>query len=340
MKLKDLKPSRLACTFELLKPFIENFYDKNPLSHLGFGVMKETKMSQLSDLAQYSREHHTKLQQLKESDSNEISLKNSLEIAMELLKQTPLYASKEILIILSANSSSDPGDINETIEELKRLKIKVSIIALSCKMYVCKRITENTHGTLDLATNKERFRDLLIKYANPSVLNLDAIQVTLVPIGFPAKRTEEIKVMKNPNKPETLFVKTLCSCHDSKMDAHHYICPRCKGRNCDIPAKCGICNLNLISASLLARSDPVPKFSLVRVFLNDEMRENGLYDYETMHIQELLGIQNKCSSCSEPFESSLKTVKHASVCPSCKSFFCLKCDVYIHDSLFNCPECI
>ncbi len=57
---------------------------------------------------------------------------------MELLKQTPLYASKEILIILSANSSSDPGDINETIEELKRLKIKVSIIALSCKMYVCK----------------------------------------------------------------------------------------------------------------------------------------------------------------------------------------------------------
>ncbi len=42
--------------------------------------MKETKMSQLSDLAQYSREHHTKLQQLKESDSNEISLKNSLEV--------------------------------------------------------------------------------------------------------------------------------------------------------------------------------------------------------------------------------------------------------------------
>lgn len=96
MKLKDLKPSRLACTFDLLKVncrniniikwkgFIDNFYDKNPLSHLGFGVMKETKMHQLSDLAQYSREHHAKLSQLKESDNNEVSLKNALDVRHRL----------------------------------------------------------------------------------------------------------------------------------------------------------------------------------------------------------------------------------------------------------------
>ena len=59
---------------------MENFYDKNPLSHLGFGVMKEGKMSQLSDLAQYSKDHFFKLQQLRESESNEISLKNALDV--------------------------------------------------------------------------------------------------------------------------------------------------------------------------------------------------------------------------------------------------------------------
>ena len=61
-------------------------------------------------------------------------------MALELLKNSPLYASKEILIILSANSTCDLGDINETILELKRLKIKVSIISLSCKLFIGKVI--------------------------------------------------------------------------------------------------------------------------------------------------------------------------------------------------------
>lgn len=26
-------------------------------------------------------------------------------------------------------------------------------------------------------------------------------------------------------------------------------------------------------------------------------------------------------------------------CPKCKQYFCLDCDIYIHESLHNCPGC-
>lgn len=45
----------------------------------------------------------------------EPSLQNSLELATKLLKLLPSHASKEILVIIGALTTCDPGDINETI---------------------------------------------------------------------------------------------------------------------------------------------------------------------------------------------------------------------------------
>lgn len=39
-----------------------------------------------------------------------------MELAMKSLKLLPSHASKEILIIIGALTTCDPGDINETIQ--------------------------------------------------------------------------------------------------------------------------------------------------------------------------------------------------------------------------------
>jgi hypothetical protein len=47
--------------------------------------------------------------------TGEPSLQNSLELATNSLKLLPSHASKEILVIIGALTTCDPGDINETI---------------------------------------------------------------------------------------------------------------------------------------------------------------------------------------------------------------------------------
>lgn len=48
--------------------------------------------------------------------TGEPSLQNSIELALKSLRLLPSHASKEILIIVGALTTCDPGDINETIQ--------------------------------------------------------------------------------------------------------------------------------------------------------------------------------------------------------------------------------
>jgi transcription initiation factor TFIIH subunit 2 len=44
----------------------------------------------------------------------------------------------------------------------------------------------------------------------------------------------------------------------------------------------------------------------------------------------------RCAGCLDSFE---KDGKMAMRCPDCRLFFCVDCDLFIHDSLHNCPGC-
>lgn len=61
--------------------------------------------------------------------TGEPSLQNSLELALKSLRLLPSHASKEILVIIGALTTCDPGDINETI--------RVCFLACVC---VCARV--------------------------------------------------------------------------------------------------------------------------------------------------------------------------------------------------------
>lgn len=72
--------------------------------------------------------------------SGEPSLQNSLELATKLLKLLPSHASKEILVIVGALTTCDPGDINETIQVCfvycMRVRARVYYLCVVCFVFV------------------------------------------------------------------------------------------------------------------------------------------------------------------------------------------------------------
>jgi transcription initiation factor TFIIH subunit 2 len=56
-------------------------------------------------------------------------------------------------------------------------------------------------------------------------------------------------------------------------------------------------------------------------------------------------VQKYCSGCFFPFydnDNQQNSFNHNSLqmqCPKCLKLFCVECDIFIHDSLHNCPGC-
>lgn len=141
--------------------------------------------------------------------TGEPSLQNSLELATKSLKLLPSHASKEILIIIGALTTCDPGDINETIrvctyymyiiimifilklfvlprlfQNMKLDSIRCSVIGLAAELYICKRMANITGGEHGVALDDKHYKEQLNAHIDPppAATRLDA---ALVKMGFP-----------------------------------------------------------------------------------------------------------------------------------------------------------
>ena len=65
----------------------------------------------------------------------------------------PKYSSKEELILFCGLSTCDPGDIFETIEQMKKENIKCNVIGIGAEVYICKAIAQKTGGNNQLICN-------------------------------------------------------------------------------------------------------------------------------------------------------------------------------------------
>lgn len=133
-----------------LEAFIREFFDQNPLSQIGLVILKDGVAHSLTDLGG-SPEAHIKALMGKLGCSGDSSLQNGLDLVHDLLNQTPSYGHREVLILYSALSTCDPGDIMETIQRCKKSKIRCSVIGLSAELYICKYISEETGGSYAVA---------------------------------------------------------------------------------------------------------------------------------------------------------------------------------------------
>jgi len=296
---KDFKPNRLRITVKGVEAFIREYYDQNPISQLGIITSHSSIAEKLTELNGNPTRGISALKNI--TTGGEVSLQNSLEVARSSLKHVPKYGSREILLVYQSFTTVDPGDIHKTISDLKKDVIRCSVVGIGAETYICRKLADETSGTYSVACNEEHFQELLLLHTPPPPTQ-SKIEASLVNMGFPNRRTD--------NYP------SLCVCHKVLKQGGYY-CPKCFSKYCDLPTGCQICGLTLIASPHLARSYhhlfPIPVFK-------DNPPSNS---------------RLSCSACLlilEPLAVSF-------VCPKCKHIFCLDCDIFIHESLHNCPGC-
>ncbi|KAJ1570102.1 hypothetical protein HK096_000480 [Nowakowskiella sp. JEL0078] len=312
MSDSDLKPNRLDCCLNLMKSFITEFFDQNPLSQLGIIVTKNGLADRVSELSGNPSDHTSILKStvMKET-GGEPSLQNALELACDSLSlmkisHAPSHGSREILALWSSLTTCDPGNIENTLTRLKTDSVRVSMVSLSAEVAVCKRISKETNGLYSVILNEQHFKVMLFENLPPPPVNEAKIFSNMVQMGFP-----ECIIRENP---------VFCACHQGKPTRKGYSCPRCKSFLCTIPTDCPVCMLTLVSSPLLARSYhhifPVSNFE-------EQKREHDPL------------IPSYCFSCQAQ-SAGFGTNK----CPDCNNLFCIDCDIFIHDVLHNCPGCL
>ncbi len=160
--------SMLEVAVQILLEFVDEFYDQNPLSHLGFVILKNGEAEVLTKLSSSSKAHKLALQSLANSPSfpsGELSLQNGLETAGRSLGHQPRHGSREILVVCGALSTCDPGHIlTETMPRLKAANIRVSTFALFAELHICRKLAEETLQRANELLEEEvenRTRDLI-----------------------------------------------------------------------------------------------------------------------------------------------------------------------------------
>ena len=411
MSKKDdaLKPSAFECCKRFGEEFINQYFDQNPISQLGLIITRNSQAKRVTELTTNPKSHIEKLKTIDHEpitddttttsgrkyetkssysgikststediihapkERGEASLQHSIELGISSLQYIPEYGSRELLIIYSSLSSTDPGDIFNTIEMCKKSRVRVSIISLSAEVYICKKICEETGGTYSIIMDSTHFKDcFLSSVIPPPELNTEGTEnnkskyMDMVLMGFP---TRVIEKAKEP----ALFTWDMNNLVLSRVA---FKCPRCRSRVLDLPTDCSLCNLPLIFSSHIARSyhhlfpiEPYEDYATLQKKLQiKENPESSLLNHDDEEDKDIepeskkakLAIKENdhdsvttkwknttkikpkrfyCSSCLAPLSLDAAGNPKGSGCKHCHNLYCLDCDLYIHDSLYNCPGC-
>ncbi|KAL5712311.1 General transcription factor IIH subunit 2 [Ranunculus cassubicifolius] len=303
----------MAVVAKHTEAFIREFFDQNPLSHIGLVILKDGVVHYLTDLGG-GPDSHIKALMNKLESSGDASLQNGLELVHGYLNNIPSYGHREVLILYSALSTCDPGDIMETIQKCKKSKIRCSVVGLSAEIYICKHLCQETGGSYTVAVDESHFKELVLEHAPPPPAIAEFAVSNLIKMGFPQRAAEG--------------VISFCACHKEVKVGGGYTCPRCKARVCELPTECQICGLTLVSSPHLARSYhhlfPITPF--------DEVSATSMSN-------SMRSLPQACFGCQQTLPVLGKKPNLRVACPKCNQHFCLDCDIYIHESLHNCPGC-
>lgn len=273
--------TRLDCLLQLAHDFINEYYDQNPLSQLGIVICKNGEAEVLTLLSGSKRSAITGIQAVREGvmsglvgrsgkDAGEFSLQNGIEVAGRSLGHMPRHGSREIIVVVGALSTCDPGSVLvDTLPRLRSANIRVNCIAMCAEMHICRKIAENTGGVMGVCMDGRHCRDLLMNFIPPppSLKKNDedngGLEVCeFVPMGFPTRITEDVPTL----------IHTVSSTGSGSVTKENklmfgrtaYVCPRCKAKASELPCDCAVCGLKLVLAPHLARSFhhlfPIPPF--------------------------------------------------------------------------------
>lgn len=306
---KDLKPSRLMCTYKLVGDFIKDFLDGNSIGQLGIIITRNKRAERISELSGNPIKLLKDLEKWNDPNSckGEASLQNSLEVAFSMLKNLPTYSSREIIMIFGNLTFIDPGNVHDTIQSMKNNGIRCSVIGLSAEMYIYKTLCKLTGGTYSIILDDSHFQQLLSQHVKPHTSSSSLVP-SCVKMGF-------CKTLD----PSPSYSSCVCHFKDlTKLNAPGYICPQCKSKCCELPTQCKTCGISLATSSHLVR----PIHYLIPLPCFTEPRN--------------LSGSFKCYGC----QSSINTKSDKILlCESCNNHYCAGCDEFIHNKLHICPGC-
>lgn len=368
MREKDFRPNRSSMMISYTIEFVSDFFDQNPISQLSIVIMRNGLAQVVSEVSGNPNDHIEALKRLKRVEpEGDPSLQNALEMSRGLLLHVATHCTREILIIFGALFTSDPGNIHSTIQSLVKEKINIRVIGLTARVAICEELCKLTNfgdlkSSYNVVLNEMHFKELILDCVTPLAVtkaeseNTDGF--TLVKMGFPSRVSD--------SEP------TLCSCH-SRLVYGGYICPNCKSRVCTLPTVCPCCDLMLILSTHLARS----YHHLFPLKLFEEVPVSGFYkskhcyscqvsfpkgegEMKKMRDTKIDKDDERNSSdagIETPRESFNAINKHESKtnfknknnsrikissryrCTNCEQDFCIDCDIFIHETLHNCPGC-
>jgi transcription initiation factor TFIIH subunit 2 len=237
MRVKDpvLPPgTRLETTIAILQEFVSSFYDENPLSHLGFVLAKDGEAEILTPLSSSSKTQKMALQTVGPmvaaegaKAGGEFSLQNCLEVAGRSLGHQPRHGSREIVVLTAALSTCDPGSIlTETLPRLAQAQIRVSCLALSAELHICRKVAEETKGSMGVCLDRTHFRQWLLQQTVPPPSHRKqegeggGPVCDMIAMGFPTRTVAEVPALVHGDRNKTVMGRTA------------YTCPQCRTLVC------------------------------------------------------------------------------------------------------------
>ena len=334
---KDYRPNRIMAMKVACERFILHYFDQNPISQLCLAQMQDSVAKKLTDMSGNPKGHVERLRKIRITKGLS-SLQNIIKLSILALRHVPTYGHRELLVVFTSLSSTDPGNIDETISEAVTNNIRICIVSLTAEIFICKKICEATGGTFSVAVDNKHLVEILESLTSPSpqLEKEMEMKTDFVYMGFPSRVVDA----------------NACYVFDGKTPAladTAYICPRCFTRTTDIPTQCHTCTLQLNSSSHIARSFhhifPVPTFedtmgNIGLYLVNDDLKSDVQATNEGMDIEDQKQEEQydniMCGACSDILVYSRDP---SFKCPRCGTVVCADCDRFIHESLHNCPGC-
>ncbi|KAK6363295.1 hypothetical protein TWF730_000735 [Orbilia blumenaviensis] len=348
---KDLRPTRFLLTLRFARDFVTEFFEQNPISQLSIIGMHDGLALRISDMGGNPADHLTALQEkaFTVEPKGASSLQNALEMGRAELFHTPTHGTREVLLIFGALSSSDPGDIHDTINSLVEDKIQVRIVGLAAQVAVCRELVMKTNDGDDsgygVILDEGHYRELMMAATTPPVTKTEEKSVpSLLMMGFPSRIVEKHE--------------SFCACH-SNLTKGGYVCPRCTAKVCFLPTECPCCGLTLVLSTHLARSyhHLFPLKNWVEVPWSEAHNSTHCWSCQagfpinqapTSPTKLKIKLSSNLASGASNGTGAATAGKNQQpplpptqryACTDCKTHFCIDCDIFAHESLHFCPGC-
>ena len=346
---KDLRPNRFDLALQYAREFVSEYFDQNPIGQLAIIGTREGIAERIAMMGGNTVDHVAALNNKRKLEPRgEPSLQNALEMARSTLSHLPASNSREVLAIFGSLTTCDPGNIHDTVRQLQKDSIRVSMVSLAAEVKIFKDLCTQTGGTFSVALNEAHLRDCLFELVPPPAVEqrskasqnaaaaAAASAVDLLQMGFP---------LRLPSHSEP----TLCACH-SRSRAGGYLCPRCGCKVCDVPTDCPVCGITIVMSTHLARSYhhlfPVSNWLAVGWdAVGAESKPNCLACQLAFPAKpadaDVDSGPARAAAAAAAGDDSGGTLAPSSryACPRCGNHFCLECDAFVHEQLHICPGC-